>query len=128
MPLTDPKRALTLGLLSWLGPFAFSFLVFPLKRASAPLFETVMALALVATAAALGRRYFRAGNGKPGEAALLGAVWLLINLALDYPMFAYGPMRMTAARYYAEIGSAYLLYPAFLTGAAWLATRSQTHS
>ena len=39
-----------------------------------------------------------------GEAALLGFLWLAINLILDYPMFAYGPMRMSAARYYAEIG------------------------
>jgi len=27
---------------------------------------------------------------------------------------------MTAARYYAEIGAGYLLYPAFLGGAAWV--------
>jgi hypothetical protein len=34
---------------------------------------------------------------------------------MDYPMFAYGPMKMTAAHYYSEIGAAYLVYPAFLT-------------
>ena len=38
---------------------------------------------------------------------------------MDYPMFAFGPMKMTAARYYAEIGAGYLLYPAFLWGYAW---------
>ena len=27
-----------------------------------------------------------------------------MNLAFDYPMFAYGPMQMTAPRYYSEIG------------------------
>ena len=53
------------------------------------------------------------------EALLVGALWFLMNLVFDYPMFAYGHMRMSAARYYAEIGSGYLLYPAFLAAAAW---------
>jgi hypothetical protein len=35
---------------------------------------------------------------------LVGALWLFMNLAFDYPMFAYGPMQMTAPRYYSEIG------------------------
>jgi hypothetical protein len=48
------------------------------------------------------------------EAALLGFLWLAINLTMDYPMFAYGPMKMAPAHYYSEIGAAYLLLPAFL--------------
>jgi hypothetical protein len=119
MSITHWKRAVGLGLLSWLLPFAFSFLVFPLKQANAPLFDSVMAVAVVAAAGLLSRWYFRDLAAGVGEAALLGFVWLAMNLVLDYPMFAYGPMRMSAARYYAEIGSGYLLYPAFLAGAAW---------
>ncbi|HUI53818.1 MAG TPA: hypothetical protein VLY04_02530 [Bryobacteraceae bacterium] len=116
------KRALALGFLSWLLPFAFSFAVFPLKRANAPLFESLMALFLVVVAAILAKWYFR-DSESPGvaEAVLLGLLWLVINLSLDYPMFAYGPMRMTAASYYSEIGAGYLLFPAFLAGAAWMA-------
>lgn len=53
-------------------------------------------LVLILVAAPLRDRYFR-------------------DLAMDYPMFAYGPMKMTAAHYYSEIGAAYLVYPAFLT-------------
>ena len=121
MTITQWKRALGLGLLSWLVPFVFAFPVFPLKQVNAPLFDTVMSLAVIATAALLGRRYFR-GNGAPhvGEALLLGFVWLAINLVMDYPMFNYGPMKMTATRYYSEIGAGYLLYPAFLAGSAWV--------
>jgi len=120
MTITCWKRALGLGFLSWLAPFVFAFLVFPLKQTNAPLFDTVMSLVLIATAALLGRRYFR-GIGIPavGEALVLGFLWLAINLAMDYPMFNYGPMKMTAARYYSEIGCGYLLYPAFLGGMAW---------
>ncbi|HXK06555.1 MAG TPA: hypothetical protein VMS37_29435 [Verrucomicrobiae bacterium] len=121
MLLTHWKRALALAFLSWLAPFVFAFAVFPLKHTSPALFDTAMSLAVVIVAALLARRYFR-GHAAPriGEAVLLGFLWLAVNLVLDYPMFAYGPMKMTAARYYAEIGAGYLLYPAFLGGAAWV--------
>jgi hypothetical protein len=119
MSITHWRRAVGLGLLSWLLPFAFFVLVFPLKQANPALFDAVMAVAVVAAAGLLSRWYFRDFAAGVGEAALLGFLWLAINLVLDYPMFAYGPMRMSAARYYAEIGSGYLLYPAFLAGAAW---------
>jgi hypothetical protein len=114
------KRALALGFLSWLGPFVFAFPVFPLKHANPPLFDTVMALAVIAAAAILGRRYFRDHAPRAGEALLIGFLWLAINLVFDYPMFNFGPMKMSAAQYYSEIGAGYLLYPAFLAGAAWV--------
>jgi hypothetical protein len=122
MKLTRWKRAAGLGFLSWLLPFVFAFVVVPLKRVSPALFDTVMALAVIAVAAVLGRRYFRGSTGSPaiGEALVLGFLWLAINLAMDYPMFNYGPMKMTAARYYSEIGAGYLLYPAFLAGSVWV--------
>jgi hypothetical protein len=115
------RQALGLGFLSWLIPFVFAFPVFPIKQANPPLFDTVMSLAVVVTAAWLGRHYFRKGAPRMGEALAIGFLWLTVNLILDYPMFAYGPMKMSAARYYSEIGAGYLLYPAFLAGAAAVA-------
>jgi hypothetical protein len=115
MTLTHWKRAVALGFLSWLLPFLISLLAFPLKKANAPLFVTAMFLVLMLVAAPLCDRYFRDSDAPgAGEAALLGFLWLAINLAMDYPMFAFGPMKMTAAHYYSEIGAAYLIYPAFL--------------
>jgi hypothetical protein len=126
MSLTHWKRALALGFLSWLLPFLFSFLVFPLKKANSPLFSTVMYLVLILVAAPLRDRYFRdIGAPRVSEAALLGFLWLAINLTMDYPMFAYGPMKMTAVHYYSEIGAAYLLYPAFLILSVRTVFRSQ---
>src|SRR6266487_3322313 len=98
MTIRNWKQALGLGFLSWLLPFAISFAAFPLKNVNAPLFDTVMSLVVVLTAALLARRYFRQGPANAvGEAMLLGFVWLTINVILDYPMFAFGPMRMSAA-------------------------------
>ena len=118
------KRALLLGFLSWLIPFLLAFPIFPLKRANAPLFATVMTLVVVLTAGILLQVYYRDLVVEVSKAVLVGFLWFAMNLIFDYPMFAYGPMKMTAAAYYSEIGASYLIYPAFALGAAWLA-RSQ---
>ena len=114
------KRAALLGFLSWMIPFAISFLLFPLKKSNAPLFGTLMGLVVLLTAAALVSRYFRNRLVSVKEAVLVGALWFAINLLCDYPMFAYGPMKMTASSYYSEIGLAYLAIPIFAFGAARL--------
>ena len=115
------KRAALLGFLSWMIPFAISFLLFPLKKSNAPLFGTLMGLVVLLTAAALLSRYFRDRAVSVSEAVRVGALWLAINLLVDYPMFAYGPMKMTVWGYYSEIGLAYLAIPLFAFGAARLA-------
>jgi hypothetical protein len=117
------KRAALLGFLSWMIPFVVSFIAFPLKKTNASLFGTLMGLVVLLTAAALLNRYFRNRPVSAREAVSVGALWLAINLLFDYPMFAYGPMQMTAWRYYSEIGLGYLAYPIFALGAARLARR-----
>jgi hypothetical protein len=117
------KRAFLLGLLSWAIPFAISFAAFPLKRVNAPLFESVMTLVLVMTAGVLLRSYCRGRGVAAGEAVVVGALWLAVNLVFDYPMFAYGPMKMTAAKYYSEIGVDYLIFPAFALASSRLAPK-----
>lgn len=115
------RRALVLGAFSWLIPFILGFAMFPLKQHSASLFETVVVLVLVVTAGMLLSHYFEGRPVTLPEALLVGLLWLAMNLLLDYPMFAYGPMKMSAAQYYSEIGVAYLAFPAFAFGAARLA-------
>lgn len=107
------KRAVPLGLASWGIPFAFSFLIFPLKKSNASLFETLMALAVLIVAGALFKRYFRGRAVSAGEAVSVGLLWFAVNLVLDYPMFSYGPMKMPIWAYYSEIGLVYLTFPAF---------------
>ncbi|MGO9325724.1 MAG: hypothetical protein ACLP07_14290 [Terracidiphilus sp.] len=116
-------RAILLGLLSWLIPFVFSFAAFPLKKSNAPLFSTLMYLIVLVTAGLLLVWYFRKRVVRGGEAALVGAVWLGINLVCDYPMFAFGPMKMTPVAYYSEIGLVYLTFPIFAVMAARVASR-----
>jgi uncharacterized membrane protein len=116
-------RAILLGLLSWFIPFVISFGLFPLKKSNAPLFSALMYLIVLVTAGLLLVWYFRRRVVREGEAALVGAVWLAINPICDYPMFAFGPMKMTPLAYYSEIGLVNLTFPIFAMMAARLHAR-----
>ena len=114
-------RAILFGLLSWFIPFVAGFALFPLKKSNAPLFSTLLYLVVLVTAGALLNFYFRKRTVSVREGALVGAAWFVINLVCDYPMFAFGPMKMTPLGYYSEIGLVYLTYPVFAMMAARLA-------
>jgi hypothetical protein len=116
-------RAVFFGLLSWFFPFAMSFVLFPLKRSNAPLFGALMYLMVLVTAGVLLANYFRRRPVSVREAGLVGSLWLIMNLLLDYPMFAYGPMKMATLDYCSEIGVVYVTFPTFALYAARLAMR-----
>jgi hypothetical protein len=107
------RRAALLGFGSWLIPFVVGFLAFPLRKSNVTLFETCMTLTVLVTAGCLFRRYFRDRAISTREALVVGLLWLAVNLVMDYPLFAYGPMKMQAATYYSQIGLDYLTYPTF---------------
>ena len=81
------KRAALLGFLSWMIPFAISFLLFPLKKPNAPLFGTLMGLVVLLTAAALVSRYFSKMTAW-GYYSEIGLSYLAI------PIFAFGAARL----------------------------------
>ena len=106
-------RVVLLGLLSWLIPFAAGILLFAVKKANSALFTTLMYLVVLVTAGALFGWYFRNRAVSVREGLLVGAAWLAISLVLDYPMFAFGPLKMSPLAYYSEIGLVYLTFPLF---------------
>lgn len=116
-------RTVLLGLLSWFIPFTLGLVLFPVKRSNPALFSTLMDLAVLMTAGALLISYFRRRRVAVIEAAIVGTIWLGINVVLDYPMFAFGPMKMTVLRYYSEIGLVYLTFPAFAVLSTLMAVR-----
>ena len=119
-------RAVLFGLLSWFIPFVVPIRLFPLKKTNAPLFSTLMYLVVLVTAGALLNFYFRKRAVSVREAALVGAAWFVVNLVCDYPMFAFGPMKMTPLGYYSEIGLVYLTYPVFAVMAARMSLLADT--
>jgi hypothetical protein len=92
------KRAALVGFASWLIPFVISFLIFPLKKSNAPLFETLMTLVVLITTGVLFQLYFGGRAVSIHEALLVGVMWFVANLALDYPMVAYGPMKTVTSK------------------------------
>ena|SRR5579862_2607755 len=115
------KRAVLLGFLSWIIPLLVSMVIFALKQSNAPLFQSLMSLTGLTVGGLLLSRYFRQRKVTIREAAMVGLLWLAMNLALDYPLFFKGPMQMTASAYYSEIGAAYVAIPLFAVLAARLA-------
>jgi uncharacterized membrane protein YpjA len=75
-------------------------------------------LVALLTGGALLHRYFRNRCVPVNEAVLVGMLWVGFNLVFDYPMFNFGPMKMTAWSYYSEMGLSYFFLPAFAFGAA----------
>lgn len=116
--MTSIRRALVFGFLVWVIPFVVAFAIFPLRESARPLFESIMPVALGATVAILGVRYFRdVPSGFVGEGIRLGVLWLAMSLGIDAPlMLLGGPMLMTPGQYLADIGLTYLLIPVITVG------------
>jgi len=114
-------RAVLFGLLSWFIPLAISFFLIPIKKLNTPLFSGLMYLVVLVTAGVLLVNYFHRRTVTLHEAFVVGSLWLVMNLIFDYPLFAFGPMKMTAGTYYSEIGIVYVTFPIFAMLAAQLA-------
>jgi uncharacterized membrane protein YpjA len=116
------KRAFAYGFLVWLFTLMVSMAAFPLKRSWSVLFDSVMAVALALSAVIFANRYFeRCAVSSLREGAELGAIWLVLNWLLDWPLFSYGPMRMSMLNYLADIGLTYLMLPIITVGIAYQA-------
>jgi hypothetical protein len=111
-------KAIGYGVLIWLVPFTVAFLIFPIHASARPLFESIMAVAVCATAVIFGIIYLKHVTiNIVKEGILLGILWFLIPVLIDAPlMLLGGPMKMTIAAYLADIGVTYLCIPVITYG------------
>jgi hypothetical protein len=116
--MTSVRKALLYGVLIWLIAFAVAVVIFPIREANRPLFESIMPVALAGAVVAFGVRYFRTVTAAfVPESLRLGFLWLLISVAIDAPlMLVGGPMKMTVRQYLADIGLTYVLMPVITLG------------
>ena len=114
------RRTLGLGFLSWLAPFVVAFLAFPFRESARPLFESLMAVVVAASAVILGLIYLRrVDGGLVREGILLGLIWLVMSVLIDAPlMLLGGPMKMTLGEYMSDIGLTYVCIPVVTWGLA----------
>ena len=110
------------GLLTWLMAFGASLLIFPLRAAQRPLFESIMAVIVTLGAVLFAGLYFRGlTTGFLKTGVLIGTAWLIINLAIDLPLFMLeSPMQMSFSDYLMDIGITYLIIPIVSTGFGFL--------
>ena len=116
--MTSWARAFGFGVLVWLIPFVVAVLVFFLHESSRPLFESIMAVTVSATAVTFGLLYLKRVVGDVvRESVGLGLLWFAIAVAIDAPlMLLGGPMKMSFGEYLADIGVTYLCIPVIVWG------------
>jgi len=118
------KQAILYGVLVWALTFVGSLLLFPLKRSSQVLFDSLIPIVLTTVTVVFTNRYLGACKRAYVKEGLgLGLLWVAINWLCDLPFFSTGPMRMSFVNYMADIGLTYLLIPAITLGGGRLAAR-----
>lgn len=112
-------RVLKLGLLVWLVPFVVGVLAFSIHESARPLFESIMAVTVSGTAVYFGVRYFAAvSQPHIAHGWFVGIVWCAMCVAIDLPLFLFGPMKRPLLDYMADIGLTYVAIPLIVAGLA----------
>lgn len=107
-------RLLLLGLLSWLLPYAFSFLFYKPggeMTVQYDLFKSIMIVFATATGCYLLYRYFKLiPDSFIKQGVIVGLLWFAINIVLDILLLL--PMMKTSfENYFYTIGLRYLMIP-----------------
>lgn len=111
------KIALIYGFIIWVVPFLVALFIFTLRASNRALFESIMAVVLTASVVFFTVKYFKiVAKDFLHEGILVGLLWFVISLALDFPMFFAGPMKMGAYEYVSDIGFTYLVIPIIVAG------------
>lgn len=99
------------GFLIWLIPFLVSFVIFPLRNANRPLFESVMPVILVLTVMIISVLFFKKIEKESlKEGLIAGVLWFALSLAIDLMLFMpASPMQMSFSDYMMDIGLTYLI-------------------
>lgn len=118
----NAKWMIGFGFLIWLIPFLVAFLIFPLRDANRPLFESVMPVVVSICVVFFAVLYFNKLDRRfIKEGILVGIVWFVISLAIDLLMFMpESPMQMSFTDYMADIGLTYLIMPTVTVGFGYL--------
>lgn len=109
-------KLLGFGVLLWASVFIFSFIIFPLKLSNPPFFETLISIILCLFTVIASIIYFK--DFVPGlqKGVSTGIIWMIINIAIDLPLFSFGLMKKSFADYFTDIGLTYLIIPIITTG------------
>lgn len=120
------KRAFLYGFLLWLIPFGVSLLLFPIRSAERPLFESIMPVVLTISCVLFTNLYFRKlERGFIREGIVLGLLWFVISVVIDLPLLTSSFVNMSFVDYVKDIGLTYLIFPTITTGFGYLLGRKR---
>lgn len=115
------KTALIYGFLVWLIPFLLALFLFSVRQSNRPLFDSFMSVVLAAGVIFFAIKYFqKVEENFFKEGIYIGVIWLVASLALDFPMFSAGPMKMSLTDYISDIGITYIMIPVIATGIGYI--------
>ena len=121
-------RNLLLGFLSWLVPFAASFLFFkPGGELAVPyaMFKsTIMVIGVISGCYLLFRYFKLVDDDFVRNGIIVGVSWLTINIVLDV-LVLIPIMKITLADYFVTIGLSYLAIPTISIAMGFLLERKQ---
>jgi hypothetical protein len=114
-------RAALYAILLWAVTLLVAFFVYPLRTENLLLFTSIRTLAVALLSMFFTVMYFRdVQQHFLRDGMKLGAMWMVISLALDQGPYVWGSMHLSFADYLADAGSTYLLCPIITTGAGLL--------
>lgn len=111
---TPWKKVIGFGVVVWLVPFVISLGLYTADgqpRFSEDLFESVMAVSLAATTAAMAYRLFKPMISIGTSGLVIGVVWAAISIGLDIPTIILS-LGMAPMQYMVDVAMTYLMIPA----------------
>lgn len=113
-------KQLLFGFLTWLIPFVFSFLIWPLHDSMLSLFKSIMIVSGAITGVVFIVIYFKKiSSGYLRDGITIGFIWLAINIILDLIVLV-GLFKTPTKDYFIDIGIRYLMIPAITIGFGYI--------
>lgn len=115
-------KAFLYGLAVWAIPFVAAMMIFPLREAERPLFESIMPVTVALSVVIFSVLYIKNLDMRfISEGFWIGILWFFICIAIDLLLFSWGPMKMNFGDYMKDIGITYIMIPVITTGMGLLA-------
>jgi hypothetical protein len=114
-------KIILFGLSIWSSVFIGAMFIFRLRESDRLFFETLIGFILVFFATFYTVLYFRKVNRDfLREGIRIGIIWMITNLAVDIPMFSFGPLARPLWEYLKDIGFAYFSIPVITIGIGYM--------
>lgn len=114
------SKQILFGFLTWLIPFVFSFLIWPLHDSMLSLFKSIMIVFGAITGVIFIVVYFKKiSSGYLRDGITIGFIWLAINIILDLIVLV-GLFKTPTKDYFIDIGIRYLMIPIITVGFGYI--------